>query len=154
MSQRCFDPGLARHATRTLAIDEVVDPLAVPHAPERVEEYRIAMLRGDRFPPVSVVRLAGRFFLADGHKRFSAYRQLGEQEIVVEIWPIGHWLGDQAGQLRRKLVLQARLFSRSVYDREARLEARALLRHFASHWRRIARSLGEQWRAARAGRGD
>jgi hypothetical protein len=138
----CFDASLARDPTRTLAVADVIDLLAVPHAPERIEEYRLAMLRGDHFPPVSVVRLAGRFFLADGHKRFSAYRQIGASEIVVEVWPVRRWMRDQLGQLGRKARLQASLAVRSVHDPAARADARALGRHFLAHGRRIARSLG------------
>lgn len=83
-----------------VSLDRVVDLLHVTNAPELVEQYRAAMLTGDRFPPVSVVRLFGILFLADGHKRFTAYAALGAPYILVEVWPKRRWLADQASQLR------------------------------------------------------
>ncbi len=140
-----FDPALARGPTRTLAVAEVIDMLEVEHAPEHVERYRLAMEQGDRFPPVAVVRLAGRWFLADGHKRLAAFRKLGAaSSLVVEVWPIPRWLADQGGQLRRKATLQVRLLRAAIHDPSARGEVRALLRHFATHWARIARSMARK----------
>lgn len=143
----CFDPALARGPTRVLAVSDVIDMLEVEHAPEHVERYREAMSRGERFPPVAVVRLAGRYFLADGHKRFAAFRRLGGHEsIVVEIWSIPRWSRDQWGQLRRKAGLQIDLLRRAVREPAARAETRALLGHYGAHWRRIGRSLAEKIR--------
>ena len=137
----CFDPRLAPHPTRVVATAEVIDPLPVTHAAEVIAAYRDAMRRGAHFPPVSVVRLAGRYFVADGHKRFSAYRQLGGREIAVEVWPWRRWLRDQAGQLGRSTRAQAGLLAGAIVDRRARHAARHQVVVTLGHWRRIALSL-------------
>src|SRR5262249_17879356 len=113
-SSTAFDPKLAKSPTRVLPLDQVIDLLSVTHAPERVEEYRQAMLRGDRFPPVSVVKLAGRYFVADGHKRLCAYKTLGGGELVVEVWSIPRWLGDQQRQLSNNLRRQVPALFRAI----------------------------------------
>ena len=87
-----FDPDLAAFHTIVLSCSDVIDPLAVTHAPARISEYRARMAAGDRFPPVSVLRMAGRYLLVDGHKRFNAYRALGHTHLIVEIWPLSRWL--------------------------------------------------------------
>jgi len=127
-----------------LAMADVVDLLEVTHAPERVADYRRAMERGDRFPPIAAVRLGGRFLLADGHKRLSAVRALAEPPgtIPVEIWNVRRWLADQAGQLRRKTRRQLSLLARSCVDPQARVEGTRLIADTVGHWRRIRRSLG------------
>lgn len=149
----CFDPGLAQHETRTVRIDEVIDLLEVTHAEERIAEYRRAMRAGDRFPPVSVVRLAGRLFVADGHKRFQAFRALAEGEIPVEVWPRRRWLADQWQQLRRKTRAQCSLLLRLPSDPGARAAARRLFWDTLGHWRRALASLrrwvGRGFRPAR-----
>lgn len=146
----CFDPALARGPTRSVPAAAVVDLLEIEHAPEHVERYREAMARGERFPPVAVVPLAGRYFLADGHKRLSAFRRLGGGGVIcVEVWPWSRWAGDQWGQLRRKTALQLRLLARAAADPAARAELRALFAHFAAHWRRIGRSLAAKARRRR-----
>src|SRR5262245_49152445 len=99
---RCFDVARAAYPVRVLPPHRVVDLLPVSHAPERIAEYRLAMQRGERFPPIAVVRCGGRYLIADGHKRFSAYRQLTDADIAVEVWTWRRWLRDQAGQLVRK----------------------------------------------------
>ena len=141
VAERCFDRALAVAHTRALPIDCIVDLLPVSHVPERVEEYRRAMTRGDRFPPISVVRIAGRFVIADGHKRFSAYASLPVTSIVVEVWSIRRWLRDPGRQLRGKTRQQCTLAWQSIYDRGARARATRLFWDTISHWRRIARSL-------------
>jgi subfamily B ATP-binding cassette protein MsbA len=103
MSSDAFDPELATHPTRMLDCDTLVDLLHVTNLPEVVAGYRAAMQDGARFPPVSVVRLFGVWFVADGHKRFTAYRGLGRRQILVEVWPLRRWLRDQAGQAQNTL---------------------------------------------------
>lgn len=143
----CFDPSLAQSPTHILPVSAVIDLLQVTHAPERIAEYRQAMERGQRFPPVSVVRLAGHFFLADGHKRFSAYRSLPVREICVEVWSTRRWLRDQWGQLARKTVQQIRLVTRLGFDRAARRQAARLFWDTVGHWRRLCMSIVERLRA-------
>src|SRR5262245_53290499 len=69
-----FDASLAEYPTRVLRCDEVVDLIPLSHAPDRIAQYRDEMRQGNRFPPISVIRLVGRYLVADGHKRFAAYR--------------------------------------------------------------------------------
>jgi len=137
----CFDPARAEFPTRVLPLECVVDPLSVSHAPERIAEYRAAMQRGDRFPPIAVVRVGRRFLVADGHKRLSACRELIRGPIVVEVWTVRRWLRDQWQQFTRKTRQQARLARRSTSDPRARQEARRLALDTIGHWRRMARSL-------------
>lgn len=135
---RGFDPALAAHPTRVLRIEEVVDLLELTHAPEVIRGYRERMSAGDLFPPVSVVRLLGKWLVADGHKRYVAWAGLGEREIVVETWPLRRWLADQAGQAARNARKNGRIATRLFIDpRESLLLARATARH----WSRVARSL-------------
>ncbi|MBK9968496.1 MAG: hypothetical protein IPP07_27995 [Holophagales bacterium] len=144
---RGFDPARAAHPTRTLRLDEVVDLLELTHAPEVIRGYRERMSAGDLFPPVSVIRLFGRWLVADGHKRYVAWAGLGGSEIVVEVWPLGRWLGDQAGQTARNARKNGRILARLFVDpRESLLLARTT----AEHWRRVARSLAR--RALRRGK--
>jgi hypothetical protein len=133
-----FDPDLAAFATVTLPCAEVIDLLAVTHAQARVDEYRSRMAAGDRFPPVSVLRVAGRYLLADGHKRFAAYRGLGHTHIDVEVWPLWRWLQDQARQVRDNARKNARILVMTVRDPA---EARRLALGTLRHWRRVATSL-------------
>ena len=142
----CFDPSLAQFPTRVLPVDAVIDLLHVTHAPERIAEYRQAMQRGERFPPVSVVHLAGRLFLADVHKRFSAYRCLPVREICVEVWSTRRWLHDQRRQLARKTAQQVRLVARVGFDRAARQQAARLFWDTVGHWRRVGMSIVERLR--------
>lgn len=142
-ADRCFDPALAEYPTRTVALADVIDPLAVTHAVQRIAAYRDAMRAGDRFPPISVLPLAGRYVVVDGHKRFHAYRALERAEIIVEVWTGRRWLRDQWQQLRRKTRQQVSVLARSVYDADARREAARLGRDTISHWRRLARSVRE-----------
>lgn len=140
-SADCFDARGAEYPTRVVRVDEVVDLLAVTHAPERVAAYREAMANGTRFPPIAVVRGMGRYWIADGHKRFSAYAQLSDAPLPVEVWPLRRWLHDQWQQLRRKSAQQARLLRGGLRDPRDRRAARRLLWDTFGHWRRIARSL-------------
>ena len=137
----CFDPGLASHPTRLLPIQKVIDLLHVTHSPVRVEEYRRAMLDGHRFPPVSVLRAGPYFLIADGHKRFSAYRSFRCTHILVESWTVAKWLSDQGQQLDRDLRTWAKALSRSLYYPPARREVVQLTRTRLAHYRRVGRSL-------------
>jgi hypothetical protein len=137
----CFDPALAEFPTRIVSLAQVVDLLHVTHRPDEIERFRQAIEAGDRFPPISVVHLAGRFFVADGHKRFSAYAALSVSQIVVEIWTTRRWLQDQWRQFRHKSRQQCRLAFRSLFEQRARAEARRLVLDTIRHWRRIVVSL-------------
>jgi len=137
-SPACFDAALARHETRTLPIASVTDLLPLTHAPERIEEYRCAMAAGQLFPPVSVLRLFGRFVLADGHKRLAACRPLAGDWLVVEVWPFSRFLLDQWEQARANGRKNGAILANSLTNRP---EAVRLLRGTAGHWRRVATSL-------------
>lgn len=139
-----FDPALATHQTRRLPLADVVDLLELTHAPDVVAGYRERMAAGDLFPPVAVVRMAGRFLLADGHKRLAAYRGLDVTEIVVEVWPLRRWLRDQAGQASRNAGKNRRILVGLVRGDGTALD---LARGTARHWKRVVLSL-----ARRAGR--
>lgn len=147
-SRESFDAMLSALPTRRVPIERVVDPLGISHAGNRVAPYREAMLRGERFPPISVISLAGRFLVADGHNRFAAYRPLADGEIVVEVWPLGHWLADQRAQLVRKVRQVCSLAIRSLYDDDARVSARRLRVDTLGHWKRILASVASQLRGA------
>src|SRR5262245_2849701 len=82
-----FDAALAQYPTRTPEAPRIGDMPHVTNAPAVVEGYRAAMKSGDRFPPISLVRLFGIWFVADGHKRLTAFRALGEDRVLVEVWP-------------------------------------------------------------------
>jgi ABC-type multidrug transport system fused ATPase/permease subunit len=151
MRDECFDPALAAFPTRRVPIDAVVDLLHVSHAPERIAAYRRAMEGGQRFPPISVVQVAGRLLIADGHKRFSAYRSLGVTDIVVEVWTLRRWVRDQCGQFLRKSRQQWTLLWRSVHDRRARAQATRLFWDTIGHWRRVGLSLVGRRRAVGMG---
>jgi hypothetical protein len=133
-----FDAARAEFPTRVLPCSEVVDLIQLSHAPERVAIYRDRMQEGDRFPPISVIRVLGRYLVADGHKRFAAYRQLGEPEILVEVWSYGRWLRDQwrqaIGNGRKNLRILVACFTRPA-------DAWRLLQTTLLHWRRVATSL-------------
>jgi hypothetical protein len=136
-----FDLTLARFPILQLPVDEVIDLLHITHAPDRIAQYRESMQRGDLFPPVSVIRLGGRYFLADGHKRFNAYRGVRGRHINVEVWTRRHWIADQWRQLVNRSRLQLSLLRHSTHDPRARTQALNLIGFTLSHWRRIATSL-------------
>lgn len=141
----CFDPERALLPARRVPVARVVDLLAVPHAPERVAAYRAAMLAGERFPPISVLPFAGRFWIADGHKRWSAYRELGTAEVWVELWTARCWLRDQA----RQVAGTGRRLGRALALLRVRpREGLALLAAAPLHWWRVARSLAGHVAAA------
>jgi len=134
----CFDAPLAHCPTRRVAVAAVLDPLHRGHWPARVAEYRAAMLRGERFPPVAVLALGRRYVLADGHKRFQAYRELGHEEILVEVWSLRRWLADQWRQFTVKSRQQWDILRRLPFEPAARREGYRLLRDTLRHWWRVA----------------
>lgn len=138
-----FDPGLARHPTRELAVSEVVDLLDVTHAPDQIEIYRQRMAAGDRFPPVSVILVGPWVLVADGHKRFSAFRTFSPATVVVEVWPLYRWLGNQVQQLLRNARKNASIVRLLFTDPP---EARRLAGTTLAHWRRVAVSLSRRAR--------
>ena len=144
---RGFDPASAAYPTRSLRLGEVVDLLELTHAPEVIREYRERMRAGDLFPPVSVVRLFGRWLVADGHKRYVAWAGLGEAEILVEVWPLRRWIADQAEQAARNARKNGRIVARLFDDPRESLQ---LARATTGHWQRVALSLLR--RARRRGR--
>jgi hypothetical protein len=133
-----FDAARAEFDTRTLPVGDVVDLLPISHVPERVSAYRERMLAGDRFPPISVIRLFGRYVIADGHKRYTAFRGLDRQEIVVEVWPYRRWLADQRDQAIGNVRKNRRILAASLTDPG---QAWRLLLTTLLHWRRVATSL-------------
>lgn len=148
-----FDPSAARGPTLTLPLDAVIDLLEVSHAPERVREYGEAMRRGALFPPIAVVRVAGRYLVADGHKRLAAYRMLagaqgaaGEAAIPVELWSWRRWWSDQWRQFTGKMRQHVRVLCGLPFDAGARRDGRRLFWDTVGHWRRIGRSLARRWR--------
>lgn len=133
-----FDATLAQGRVRRVSSAEVIDLLRITHAPEMIARYRKSMEQGDRFPPVSVLLIAGRLVLADGHKRLLACRSLGVEEISVEVWTLARWLRDQRRQLANNVRKNRKILRLSFSNpREA---ARTALSTF-QHWMRVARSL-------------
>lgn len=51
---------------------------------QKVSEYIDALAKGDKFPPVKVVRSGDKVFLLDGHHRVIASKLLGIKNISVE----------------------------------------------------------------------
>ena len=133
-----FDAARATFRTRRLAVADVVDLLPISHAPERIAAYRDRMIAGDRFPPIAVIRLFGRYVIADGHKRYSAYRGLDRPDMVVEVWPYRRWLRDQLHQALGNARKNGRILAASVTDPA---QAWRLLKTTLLHWRRVATSL-------------
>jgi hypothetical protein len=144
MTFDAFDAARAEFATRRVPLAALVDPLAgIPHAPDRIDAYRAAMARGERFPPVSVVRLFGRNFVCDGHKRLTAFRSFGSADVIVEVWPLGRWLADQARQARQNAAKNRRILSKVFRDPS---EATRLFMTTLLHWRRVALALAGRLR--------
>ncbi len=133
-----FSPEKARGEPRRVRAAEVVDLLPLTHAPEVVQAYREALLSGDAFPPVAVVRLLGRWVIADGHKRWSAAASLGLDEVLVDVWPFRLLLADQFRQLAAGARKNGRFARGLLFDRE---EARRIARDTLGHWRRVGASL-------------
>ncbi len=74
--------------TRVVPTTQLVDLFTTTHAAERIESYRLAMVEGQRFPPISVIRVGRRFVIADGHKRFRACQALGARHVTVELYTV------------------------------------------------------------------
>lgn len=136
-----FAPELARYPTQMVPVSRVIDLLEVTHAPGRIAQYREAMARGERFAPVSVLQLGRWYFLADGHKRFTAYRFFGEEQILVELWTLQVWARDQYRQLKRDLGRAWAVFRRRNKDPRTPGDLRAFVRSRLRHWARIFHSL-------------
>jgi hypothetical protein len=133
-----FDPALAESRVARVLVDDVVDLLTISHAPERIAAYGERMAAGDRFPPIAVVRLLGRFVVADGHKRLAAYRALGRPDIVVQVWPMRRWARDQWQQAVANGRKNRTILAMSVRDPRS---ASRLLLTTVLHWKRVAISL-------------
>ena len=134
---QCF---AAEAGTVRVPRERVVDLLEVSHVPERVEEYRAAMHRGDCFPPIAVFRAGSTFYVADGHKRFAACLAFDLTEIPVEVWSARRLLADQWRQFVRKSG-QWREAWRALYDPSLRPRAKRLIADTRGHWSRIVASL-------------
>ena len=144
----CFDSTLAEGPTRIVSVEEIVDLLSITHAPDRIEDYRLAMRRGSLFPPVAVVRVFGRFVVADGHKRLAACRGLGCSRIPVEVWGIRRFLGDQARQVGENSRKNAVIFRTAFRDPR---EAARLFATTLAHWKRVAVCLASRVLGSRPG---
>jgi subfamily B ATP-binding cassette protein MsbA len=136
----CFDPSRAQFPTCTVPASRVLDFFTTTHASERIESYRRAMLNGELFPPVSVIRVGPRFVIADGHKRYRACRAAGADQISVELWPLRKLLNDQWRQLRHKTRQIATVIGRAARHPQGRNDARRLYWDTVGHWKRIALS--------------
>lgn len=147
-SSEPFDAKRAELATARVSVDRVLDLLHASHHPERIAEYREQMLQGARFPPIAVVRLAGRYLVADGHKRLHAYLGLPDRprELLVECWIWRRWLADQLAQLRRKWGQIG--YALLGGPRGWRLLP-ALVGDTLRHWWRVVYSLGTLYGARR-----
>ncbi len=136
--EAAFDHSLSEGRTRRLPLSAVLDLLPLTHAHDRVLAYRGQMQAGARFPPVAVVPLGGRWVIADGHKRFTAYSALGPEAIVVEVWGVGRLLRDQWRQVRANAGKNRVILAACLNDRR---EARRLALATLGHWRRVLSSL-------------
>ncbi len=136
-----FDRARASLPTLVVPMARILDLLQVTHDPENVHAYQMAMRAGDVFPPIAVVRFAGRYIITDGHKRFAASRALGVDAIAVEVWSwrrVAADLGRQAGRWWRRLW---RVTVESTHGPAARRETQRFIRDTAVHLARVARSL-------------
>lgn len=127
--------GLRNAPTLLLPVSSVIDLLPNSSRLERIATYREAMRRGEDFPPISVVRFAGRFVVADGHKRLAALKSLGREQVLVELWSWRDWTADQRRQLRENLAKNRRIL-RLIFSNPK--ESWRLLRSTLRHWRRVA----------------
>lgn len=144
-----FDPALSTAPTRRVSVCQVVDLLNVTHAPGRIESYRQAMRAGDRFPPISVVRLGRRYVVADGHKRLVAVKALGEERIDVEVWSLWRLTRDLVGQSARHAAAAGRALGGVFRGADGRRESWSFMTATVAHWGRTVRSL---WKIVAGGR--
>ena len=135
-----FDPDLSERPTRVIPVDKVVDLLRVPHAHDQIRLYRKAMKDGNRFPPISVLKLGDAYVITDGHKRFTAFSELGLDEIVVELWGIGTLTRDLLAQTWNQIRKGTIVFSRLHQGPKARRRACWYFISFFQHWKRILAS--------------
>ncbi|HEY2104683.1 MAG TPA: ABC transporter transmembrane domain-containing protein [Candidatus Binataceae bacterium] len=142
----CFDSSRAQFPIRVVPAAQVLDLFTTTHAPERIESYRQAMVAGERFPPISVIRIGPRFVITDGHKRFRACQALGADPITVELWPLRRLLDDQLRQFRRTMRRIATVAMRAARHPEGRKDARRLYWDTVGHWKRIALSAASRSR--------
>lgn len=133
----CFDSSLAEFETRVFPIDSIIDLLSSTHAPEKIAEYRAAMDNGAKFPPLSIVRIAGRYFLADGHKRLGACKERGMTQVTVELWPLRRIVADLYRQTGRSLRRVASLIAQTPRDPQARKRWRRFYWDTVLHWKRF-----------------
>jgi hypothetical protein len=136
-----FDVNQACSPTHVVPVCRVVDLLSITHVPDRVEQYRDAMLRGELFPPICVLPLFGWFLLTDGHKRFTAYKSFGENQIVAQVWTLRRSVSHLGGQTLREAREGARIVSQLGRDPQAPVQLKKFLRSRVVHYRRLGRSL-------------
>ncbi len=135
----CFDSSLASYPVRVAPLDKIVDLLAVPHPSGLQGTYRERMRRGERFPPISVVRAGPWYLVADGNRRLCACRDLTTAaEIPVEVWTWRRWARDQLRQLRDNSRKNLRILT--LLPRQP-ASAMRLLATTCSHWWRVTKSL-------------
>ncbi len=96
-----FDPGEHERSTiRSIALGEIRIDERVQARAEMVAEteYAIAMLAGDKFPPLTVFQEGDTYILADGFTRHAAAKCVGRTEFDCEI---------RAGGLREAILFAA-----------------------------------------------
>jgi hypothetical protein len=59
------------------------------HTRNRWVRINMAMLRGERLPPVRLYKVGDRYFVKDGNHRVSVARQLGAEYIDAEVCELG-----------------------------------------------------------------
>jgi len=138
---QCFDARQACSPTRVIPVSRVVDLLSITHAPERVETYRKAMLRGDLFPPISVLPLLGWYLVTDGHKRLTAFRPLGGSEVLVQEWTVWQGIAHLGRQTTKEAHQVWKLVSKLGRDPSAPAQLKKFMWSRALHYRRLGRSL-------------
>ena len=136
----CFDAASAHYPTHWVSTRRVIDLLRLTHRPDCVSAYRENMLRGETFPPISVIPLAGFYLVADGHKRLRAFLGLvpDAEAMIIECWPWRRWARDQWEQFLRKQQHFAAALRGGPGSRRVLID---LISGTMQHWWRVARSL-------------